>query len=89
MTWVVETVEITDLAETVTVFDEEYSSFAIVNGDNKDCSVEIVNGVLTLYTGRNDNYQSGTLTMFVYQYDATGNIVAVGSATLGYIPDKA
>ena len=85
LTWVVGTVEITDLAETVIVFDEEFSSFAIVNGDNKECSVEIVNGVLTLYTGRNDNYQSGTLTMFVYQYDATGNIVAVGSAKLGEI----
>ena len=89
LTWVVAKEEITDLADKVNVFNEKYDSFAIVNGNDKDCSIDVVNGVLTLYTGSNENYKSGTLTMFIYQYDATGNIVAVGSTKLGDIPYNA
>ena len=51
----------------------------IVNGTDREYGYEIVDGVLTIYSGRSDNYCSGTVRLQVNQYDAEGNLLATGT----------
>ena len=58
------------------------SSASIVNGLDHEYSYDMTDGVLTVYTGRSDNYASGTITLQVNQYDAEGNLLATGSVAV-------
>ena len=65
------------------------NSLKIVNDidDNRGC--ELKSGVLTVYTGTSTNYLTGKATLQVVQYDANGDILAVGNIPLYTIPDLA
>ena len=45
-------------------------------------SYELVDGVLTIYSGRSDNYASGDVRLLVNQYDANGDLLAAGTIDL-------
>ena len=67
---------------------EKFASFEIVNETIKgEYGYAIENGVLKAYVG-NRNALSGTITLYVTQYDANGNILSTGSVVLGNIPEK-
>ncbi len=55
------------------------TSASIVNGTDHEYGYELKDGVLTIYSGRSDNYASGWVTLQVSQYDANGNLLATGS----------
>ena len=62
------------------------SSAVIVNGTDHDYGYALADGVLTLYSGRTENYASGTVRLQVNQYDANGDLLAVGTLNLYTIP---
>ena len=67
---------------------EKFDSFEIVNETiNGEYGYAIENGVLKAYVG-NRNALSGTITLYVTQYDANGNILSIGSVVLGNIAEK-
>ncbi len=71
--------------ETVTVL-ESITELRIVNGANENgYTVNIEDGVLTVYTNRSANFQTGAVRLEVVQYDANGNILAIGRIELGQI----
>ena len=63
------------------------SSAVIVNGTDHDYGYALADGVLTIYSGRTENYASGTVRLQVNQYDANGDLLAVGTLNLYTIPD--
>ena len=63
------------------IFDA-IASAKIVNGLDHKYSYEMVDGALTVYTGRSSNYASGWLTLQVNQYDAENNLLATGIVTV-------
>ena len=63
------------------------SSAVIVNGTDHDYGYALADGVLTIYSGRTENYASGKVRLQVNQYDANGNILAAGTFELYTIPD--
>lgn len=54
----------------------------IVNGVDHEFGYEIVDGVLTIYSGRTSNYCSGTVRLQANQYDAEGNLLATGTISV-------
>ena len=62
------------------------SSAVIVNGTDHDYGYALADGVLTIYSGRTENYASGTVRLQVNQYDANGDILAAGTLALYEIP---
>ena len=62
------------------------SSAVIVNGTDHDYGYALADGVLTIYSGKTENYASGTVRLQVNQYDANGDILAVGTIDLYKIP---
>ncbi len=60
------------------VFDL-FESAVIVNGTDHEYGYELKDGVLTIYSGRSDNYASGWVTLQVNQYDADGDLLATGT----------
>lgn len=83
MTWTLDTKIITDLGEgKVKVFDMVTES-QIVNGtEYRFCYMLDENGVLTIYSGRTDNYCEGTVSLQVVQYNADGDVIAAGRLAL-------
>lgn len=81
ITWVIAEEMIADPSDSVQVFAGEVTSMQIVNGQAA-ASYNYANGALTINTQSSANYKTGTVTIFVTQYDARGNIVAVGSVML-------
>ena len=79
MTWVLQSSEkeVTS-GEEVKVLDL-VESVNIVNGANYERSASISNKVLTIYTGTDSNYASGTVTLYVKHIDSRGNIIRVDS----------
>ncbi|MBR2966120.1 MAG: type II secretion system protein [Clostridia bacterium] len=84
MTWVLGSQKI-DKTEGK-VFDL-VTSATIVNDTDHDMGYELKNGVMTVYSGRTDNYCTGWITLQVVQYDVTGNIVAVGIVNVYTFPE--
>lgn len=67
---------------------EKFDSFEIVNETiDGEYGYAIENGVLKAYVG-NRNALSGTITLYVTQYDANGNILSTGSVVLDNIAEK-
>ncbi len=85
MTWIAfeETKEV--INDTVVVFGESFTSSTIVNDVNDERGIAVENGVLTLRTASSSNYKTGTIKLYVAQYDTNGNILAVGSILLADI----
>ena len=83
MTWTLGSAEI-DATEGK-VFDL-ITSATIVNNSADTMGYTLNNGALTIKSGRTDNYASGTVTLQVAQYDANGNLLAVGNLTVYTIP---
>ena len=54
----------------------------IVNDANKSLGYELKDGVLTINSGRSDDYATGWVTLQVNQYDANGNLLATGIITV-------
>ena len=57
----------------------------IVNGTDHEFGFDYAEGVLTIYSGRSDNYCSGKVYLQVNQYDAEGNLLATGTLTVAVI----
>ena len=76
MTWPLGNVEMS--ATDGKVFDL-ISSAVIVNGTDHEFGYELKDGVLTIYSGRSDNYADGWVTLQVNQYDDNDNLIAAGS----------
>ena len=76
MTWPLGNVTITDTDGKV--FDL-IESAEIVNGVEHDFGYAMNDGVLTIYSGRSDNYLSGWVTLQVNQYDKNSKLLATGS----------
>ena len=55
------------------------TSASIVNGTDHEYGYELNDGVLTIYSGRSDNYCEGPVRLQVNQYDANGDLLAVGT----------
>ncbi len=55
------------------------STAEIVNNKNYSIGYELNDGYLIVYSGRDTNYVSGTITLNVTQYDANDNILATGN----------
>ncbi len=83
MTWPLGNVEMA--ATDGKVFDL-VSSAVIVNGTDHDMGYVLADGALTIYSGRTTNYCEGTVRLQVNQYDANGNLLAVGTLDLYTIP---
>ena len=77
MTWVLGEETITEGLDGK-IFDLVESA-VIVNGEDHEFGYELNNGVLTIYSGRPQNYASGWITLYVNQYDADGNVLATGN----------
>ena len=86
MTWPLGSVEMA--ATDGKVFDL-VSSAVIVNGTDHDMSYVLEDGALTIYSGRTTNYCEGYVRLQVNQYDANGNLLAVGTLDLYTIPAPA
>ena len=81
MTWSFAAAEITEISgDSVKVYDK-ITSAVIVNGTDNEYSMTFNDGVLTIYSGRSDNYCEGTVRIQVNQYDANGNLLACGTVT--------
>ena len=76
MTWPLGNVTITDTDGKV--FDL-IESAEIVNGVEHDFGYAMNDGVLTIYSGRSDNYLSGWVTLQVNQYDKDSKLIATGN----------
>ena len=61
------------------------TSAKIVNGTDHDFGFEYADGVLTIYSGRSDNYCSGNVYLQINQYDAEGNLLATGTLKVATI----
>jgi len=57
---------------------ELFESATIVNDTSYDLGYALEDGALTIYSGRSDNYASGTVRLQVNQYDANNNLLATG-----------
>ena len=79
MTWPLGNVEMA--ATDGKVFDLVTSS-TIVNGTDHDLGYVLEDGALTIYSGRTTNYCEGNVRLQVNQYDANGNLLAVGTLEL-------
>ena len=86
MTWPLGSVEMA--ATDGKVFDL-VSSAVIVNGTDHDMGYVLADGALTIYSGRTTNYCEGNVRLQVNQYDANGNLLAVGTLDLYTIPAPA
>ena len=75
MTWTLGKEEIA--ATDGKVFDL-ITSASIVNNKADDMGYTLKNGALTIKSGRSDNYCEGYVRLQVNQYDANGNLLAVG-----------
>ena len=78
LTWPLSNTTITELGESVKVFDA-ITSATIVNGTDHDFGYTLEDGVLTIYSGRSASYESANVTVQVNQYDAEGNLLATGT----------
>lgn len=74
-----------------TDFDEKifdlFDSASIQNSSTDKIGYTLEDGKLTVYTGTDANYKSGWLTLQVNQYDAVGNILAVGNLKVHTFPE--
>lgn len=77
MTWPLANLTLEQLAELGLI-----NSAVIVNGEDHDYGYAVENGVLTIYSGRTANYESGVVRLQVNQYDAEGNLLAAGTINL-------
>ena len=77
MTWSLGNSTISDSFENK-IFDL-VTSAKIVNDKNTPIGYEIENGELTVYTGRDINYESGWFTLIVTQYDENDKILSTGN----------
>lgn len=72
-------------------FDEKifdlFESAEIINGKEHDFGYSLEDNVLKVYTARDKNYASGWLTLQVNQYNAEGNIIAVGNLRIHTFPE--
>lgn len=76
MTWTLDKIEMD--ATDGKVFDL-ITSASIANDKDEDMGYTLSEGVLTIQSGRKDNYCEGTVRLQVNQYDANGNLIAVGT----------
>ena len=58
---------------------DSFTSAEIVNDTAHDMSYALEGGVLKIYTGRTDNYKTGTVTLQVNQYDENDKLLAIGN----------
>ena len=78
MTWPLGNETVTELSDSVKVFDL-ITSAVIVNGTDHDFGYTLEGGVLTIYSGRSSSYESGNVRLQVNQYGAEGNLLATGT----------
>ena len=76
MTWTLDKIEMD--ATDGKVFDL-ITSASITNDKDEDMGYTLSEGVLTIQSGRKDNYCEGPVRLQVNQYDANGNLIAVGT----------
>jgi len=86
ITWNAGSKDISSDALTGKVFDV-VSTASIVNSTAHELGYALEDGALTLYSGRNDGYASGTVTLFVNQYNAANELVATGKITVYTFPE--
>ena len=77
MTWPLGNFGMDELAEMGLI-----NSLVIVNGTDNAFGYEVADGVLTVYSGRSDSYESGNVYLQINQYNADGELLATGTLTV-------
>lgn len=84
ITFVVDTIVLTELADSTKVLDA-FESVELITGAD-EYKYEISDGVLKIYAKKSASYTyDGNITLQVVQYEANGTVASVGSVSIGTI----
>ena len=84
ITFVVDTIVLTELADSTKVLDA-FESIELITGAD-EYKYEISDGVLKIYAKKSASYTyDGNVTLQVVQYEANGTVASVGSVSIATI----